>query len=50
MSTYRGDKNAYRVLMGKRDGSMAFGRHVRNWKIIVKCTLKKWDWRKWAGL
>jgi len=41
MSTYRGEKNAYRVLMGKRKGSMAFGRHVRNWKILVKINLKE---------
>jgi hypothetical protein len=39
-------RNAYRVLMGKREGSMAFGRHVRNCKIMVKWALKKWDWKK----
>ena len=42
-------RNTYRVLMGKREGSMAFGRHVHDWKIMLKWTLRNGDWRKWTG-
>jgi hypothetical protein len=36
MSTYRGGEKCNRVLMGKREGSMAFGRQGCNLEIMVK--------------
>jgi hypothetical protein len=39
--TRMGEKNAYRILMGKPGGRRPLGRHRRRWRIILKLILER---------
>jgi hypothetical protein len=43
-------RGAYRVLVGKPEGSRPFGRHRRSWEDNIKVDLQDVGWWAWTGL
>jgi hypothetical protein len=45
-----GEKNAYRILVGKPEGKRPLGRARRRWVDNIKWTLERLDEMVWIGL
>jgi hypothetical protein len=43
-------RGAYRVLVGRPEGSRPLGRPRHKWEDNIKMDLKKWDGWSWTGL
>jgi hypothetical protein len=41
--------NAYRILVGKREGKMTLGRPRRRWVDNIKIDLREIGWEVWIG-
>jgi hypothetical protein len=48
-SMYQGERNVYRVLVGKSEGNRPLTRPWHRWEIILKWILNKYNGRTWAG-
>jgi hypothetical protein len=43
-------KGAYRILVGKIEGTRSFGRPRRRWEDDIKMDLQELGWAAWTGL
>jgi hypothetical protein len=43
-------RDAYRALVGKREGKRPLGRPGRRWEYLIKMDLQEVGWGAWDGL
>jgi hypothetical protein len=46
----RGEKNSYRLLVGKPEGKKPLGRPRNRWVDNIRIILERWDGVMWTGL